>query len=417
MDKPISQDLKRKKRIKSYLRLGGLALAIVILIICVDRISGKSVKANEVTLSTVTTGPLVTTITASGSVVPAFSQVVNSPVSSTVLRVFVHPGDTVTAGTPLLELDLSAAETDYSKLIDQQAVNNQRLYQTQLSNRTRLSDIAMQITVKEMAINRLRLDVENEKRLDSIGSGTGDRIRQAVTALRTAELELEQLKTQLANERENAKASEGMQQLEINSFNKDVALLKRTLEQGRVPSPINGVVTFITSDIGSNVSAGQKLAVVADLTSFKIEGEIPEGDVNKVSIGADVTVRIGNQELSGMLSHISPQSQGGMVKIAIELNDPSHKRLQSGLKTGIEISNDYKSNAILIANGSYFKGPGNYEMFVLEGDDKLIKRKVRLGDSNHKYVEVLSGLTPGMSVVTSDMEEYKRTDELKYVKN
>lgn len=417
MDKPISESVKRRERISAYARWGVALLAIVGVAWWLAGQTEKTVKAGDIMLSTVETGPLTTTINASGRVAPAHEQIVNSPVSSTLLRAFVHAGDTVTAGTPLIELDLSESETNYSKLVDKQAVNNQRLYQTQLANTTRLSDIEMQISVKEMAINRLRIEVDNERRLDSLGSGTGDRVRQAETALFTADLELKQLRTQLANERENAKAAEEVQRLEMHSFDKDMAMLRRTLDQGRIPAPIDGVVTYVASDAGSNISAGAKVAVVADLSSFRVEGEIAESDAQKVSVGAEATVRIGGVALPGMVSNINPQSRGGMVSIAITLKEPSHHRLQSGLRVHLEVSYGYKDNITLLANGQYFKGPGDYELFVFDGADRLVRRKVKLGDSNQSSVEVISGLSPGDRVVINNMADYKHSTSLKYVNN
>ena len=41
------------------------------------------------------------------------------------------------------------------------------------------------------------------------------------------------------------------------------------------------------------------------------------------------------------------------------------------------------------------------------------KRKVRLGDSNREYVEVLEGLASGDEVIVTDMEEYMQYDKLK----
>ncbi len=49
----------------------------------------------------------------------------------------------------------------------------------------------------------------------------------------------------------------------------------------------------------------------------------------------------------------------------------------------------------------------------MEGEDELVKRKVRLGDSNFECVEVVDGLKPGDRVVTSDMKEFKERDNLK----
>ena len=66
-----------------------------------------------------------------------------------------------------------------------------------------------------------------------------------------------------------------------------------------------------------------------------------------------------------------------------------------------------------VANGSFYTGPGTYDLFVMEGEDELVKRKVRLGDSNFECVEVVDGLKPGDRVVTSDMKEFKERDNLK----
>ena len=52
-------------------------------------------------------------------------------------------------------------------------------------------------------------------------------------------------------------------------------------------------------------------------------------------------------------------------------------------------------------------GPGEYELFVQDSKDEIVKRKVQLGDSNFEYVEVVSGLKPGDKVVVSDMSSYK----------
>lgn len=52
------------------------------------------------------------------------------------------------------------------------------------------------------------------------------------------------------------------------------------------------------------------------------------------------------------------------------------------------------------ANASYYVGKGEYELFVVNGD-QLLKRKVQLGDSNYEYVEVVSGLEPGDQVIPS----------------
>jgi HlyD family secretion protein len=76
----------------------------------------------------------------------------------------------------------------------------------------------------------------------------------------------------------------------------------------------------------------------------------------------------------------------------------------------------YKDNVLRIPNGIYFNGPGTYQLFVVDSENQLQRRDVKLGDSNREFVEVLSGLKAGDRVVISDMSEYKSSKSLKLKK-
>ena len=75
--------------------------------------------------------------------------------------------------------------------------------------------------------------------------------------------------------------------------------------------------------------------------------------------------------------------------------------------------NAVKEDVMRMANASFYVGRGDYELFVLNGEGELVKRKVKLGDSNFEYVEVISGLQPGDQVVVSDMSEFRNKKKLK----
>ena len=97
----------------------------------------------------------------------------------------------------------------------------------------------------------------------------------------------------------------------------------------------------------------------------------------------------------------------------MQLADDSHKRLRSGLKSDVYVMNAVKEDVMRMANASFYVGRGDYELFVLNGEGELVKRKVKLGDSNFEYVEVISGLQPGDQVVVSDMSEFRNKKKLK----
>lgn len=413
MDKQISKSQLRRERNTKLMKWGGTTLLVVLGVTALIVSLEKGINRRDVRLGAAEQGALETTVNATGRVVPAFEEVINSPVDTRILKVYAQAGDSVEEGAPLLQLDLETAETNYSKLLNERDMRRQELTQLQLNNRTQLSELAMQIEVKQMQVNQLKVEVENERRLDSLGSGTGDRVRQAETAYTTGKLELRQLRERLANEKLRNAAAEKVQSLNVSSFEQDLVLMRRTLDQGRIPAPHAGVLTYIANEIGRRITAGEKVAVVSDLSQFKIEGEVAEGSSDRVGVGSEVIVRIGKTELKGTVTNLTPQAKGGVISFTVKLEDPRNPRLRSGLRTELSVSYGYKSSVLRIPNGQYFKGPGEYNLFVKDGDNHLSQRKVRLGDSNRDYVEVLSGLNAGDSVAVSDMEQFNKSKTLK----
>lgn len=413
MDKQLDKTTIRRRQIRAAMPwIIGIAVALTAILWLLISME-KSVRTRDLRIGTVDRGAIETTINASGRVVPAYEEIITSPVESRLIQSFVRLGDSVTAGTPLLELDLETANTNFEKMLDNYEVMRRELLQLQLGNKTALSDLAMQIKVKEMQVNTLEVEVQNERHLDSLGSGTGERVRQAETSLATARLELRQLRQRHDNERQRACAAEEVQRLQLSSYEKDLAMTRKTLAQGRIPAPHSGSVTFILSDIGSKISPGEKVAVVSDLTAFTIDGDVPEANSERVKPGASVLVRVGKLELQGMVENITPQSNAGAVGLRVSLDNPRVEGLRSGLRADLFISYGYKDDVLRLSQGSFFKGPGDYQMFVFDAADHLTRRTVKLGDSNRQYIEVLAGLEPGDRVVVSDMDNYKNYKNLK----
>jgi len=154
------------------------------------------------------------------------------------------------------------------------------------------------------------------------------------------------------------------------------------------------------------------VAIVSDLSHFKIEGEIADTYGDRIAAGSKAVVKIGNDKLNGVVSDVTPLSKNGVISFTVQLEEDNHRRLRSGLKTDVYVMNAVKDDVLRIANSSYYVGKGEYELFVVNSD-QLLKRKVVLGDSNFEYVEVVSGLQPGDEVVISDMSSFKGKTKLK----
>jgi HlyD family secretion protein len=371
------------------------------------------VKTKDLVFSTVDKGTIEVSVSASGKVVPAFEEIINSPINTRIVEIYKKGGDSVDVGTPILKLDLQSVETDYKKLLDEEQMRSYKLNQLKVNNQTKLNDLAMKIKVSAMQLNRKKVELRNEQYLDSLGSGTTDKVRQAELSYNVAQLEYEQLKQQYDNEKEVLAAEYKVQELDFSIFRKGLAEMKRTLDDAQVRSPRKAILTYINNQIGAQVSQGSQLAVISDLSHFKVEGEIADTYGDRVAAGGKAIVKIGSEKLEGTVSSVTPLSKNGVISFTVQLNEDNNRRLRSGLKTDVYVMNAVKEDVMRIANASYYVGRGEYDLFVRDSDKEIVKRKVQLGDSNFEFVEVISGLQPGDQVVVSDMSQYKNKNKLK----
>jgi len=395
------------------LKAGGIVLAVVAAIALAGRMMRPSIDLSSLNIGTADTGTIDITFSGTGKVSPAFEEIITSPISTRIVEVYRQAGDSVGPGTPLLRLDLQSTETEAKKMADQIAMKRHELRQQTVNSDTHLSDLEMQVKVKEMTLNRLEAELNNERYLDSIGSGTGDRVRQAELACKTGRLELEQLRQKLANERLVARAGESVKHLDINIAEKNLAEMSRTLDDARITAPRTATLTYINDQIGEKVTEGQKIAVISDLSHFRVDGEMPDAYSDRVAVGSQAVVRIGRERLEGTVSNVTPLSQGGVISFTVRLTQDAHPRLRSGLRTDVYIKCDVVDDAVRIPNSPVYTGPGKYELFVVSADGgTLEKREAVLGESNYEYVQVVSGIAPGERVVLSDMTKYKESNTI-----
>lgn len=412
MDRKIPNEVLRKERNIKFIKFGAVILVSVVVIAIIISLLRESINLKNIQLSTVDTGTIEVSVSASGKVAPAFEEIINTPIESRIVEVYKKAGDSVDVGTPLLRLDLQSIETDYRKMLDELQMRQYRIEQQRIKNNSTISNTEMQLKVNDMQIDKMQVEVRNEKYLDSIGAGTTDKVREVELSYNVAKLEQEQSRKKFENDKQVADSELRVQELELEIFRKTLAETKRILEDAQIRSPRKAILTYINSQVGARVAQGTQVAILSDLSHFRIDGEIADSYGDRISTGNKVVVRIGGDELTGVVSSVTPLSKNGVIQFAVQLEDDSHSRLRSGLKTDVYVMNAVKEDVMRIANGSYYSGPGTYELFVLNGNS-LERRKIQLGESNYERVEVISGLNSGDKVVVSDMSQYRNKSKLK----
>lgn len=412
MDREISKEVRVKERRRQILKIGAVAGAVVLIVAFLISVMQTSLERKDLTVSTVDRGVIEVSVSASGKVVPAFEEIINSPINSRIVEIYKRGGDSVDAGTPILRLDLQTAETDYNKLLDEEQMKRLQLEQLRVTSQGKLSEMDMKLKVSRMELNRKAVELRNEQYLDSLGAGTTDKVRQVELSYNVGQLQLGEDEQKYRNEQALAEAEMKVKELELSIFRKELAEMKRTLDDARIRSPRKAILTYVNNEVGAQVQQGNRVAIVSDLSHFKIEGEIADTYGDRIAPGSRAVVKIGSDQLDGTVSDVTPLSKNGVISFTVQLEDDSHRRLRSGLKTDVYVMNAIKEDVMRITNASYYIGKGEYELFVVNGN-QLLKRKVILGDSNFEYVEVTSGLREGDEVVVSDMSSFKEKNKMK----
>ena len=136
MDREIPKEVRNKERNKKIIRYSSIGVAGIVVIGILISVMRTGVEKKDLVLSTVDKGMIEVSVSASGKVVPAFEEIINSPINSRIVEVYRKGGDSVEIGTPILKLDLQSTETEYKKLLDEEQMRRYKLDQLRVNNQT-----------------------------------------------------------------------------------------------------------------------------------------------------------------------------------------------------------------------------------------------------------------------------------------
>ena len=412
MDRVIPKEEIIRQRNLNIAKATAITMTVVVLLWMIIGKLKTSVSFNEITISEAAMGPIEVSLSATGKVAPYFERVISSPINSQVVEIIHFPGDSVKTGDVIMRLDLSVIRNEHQRMLDEQQIKKSKLEQTRVSTSTQQADRKLQLEIEALKLQKVASDLRNEMFMDSIGGASKEQVRNVRLQNETAQLEYRRLEQSTRNYEATSKADLNVQEIEYAIHNRSLNETARKLEASEIRSPANAIVTWVKDEIGSKVTEGTELVRLADLSRFKVEGEMADVYADRLRAGNEVVVKIGTLKLTGTVSNIRPSVKNGTVTFNIELAESNHPRLRAGLKTDVHVISSYKEQALRIANGSYYSGKGEYELWVVRGGEAT-PRKLRLGDSNYEYVEVLEGLAPGEHVIVSNMDTYKNRKRVK----
>ena len=387
-------------------------LVFVIIVFSFRQLIRPTIRSGNFSTASVETGDVLATVSASGTVLPEFEEIKTSPISSRIIKIYQSLGSEVNKGDTILTLDINSSNTALEKLKDELALKKNNATKLKLQLEKTIIDLNTQFNIKKLSVESMETDLKEERYLDSIGGGTKEKIEKAELNLKISKLELEQINQTIENSEKAMQADLVGLNYEINIQQNNIYELESKIDRATIKADKKGVITSINSQIGQSVGEGEELAKVANLQSYEVDGSISDMHSEKLSNGANVIVRINGQtDIDGEVVSISPAIEENLIQFKIKLAQKEHPQLRPNMKVDVFLVTAFKKNVLRIKNGAFYQGGIRQKVFVVE-NGKLVQKEVEFGESNIDYVEIVNGLSKGDKIVTSDMEDYTKSEQL-----
>jgi HlyD family secretion protein len=412
MDREISNDIHQRRRLA---RIGGAAL--VLASICaaawgINRAVRPSLAARDIIVSEVRRGDIANTINASGVVIPSHEEVVSSPITSRVAHVHAKPGQQVSEGELLLELDDREPRLALETLEEQLAQQENRILVLTQEQEQKQKELVGGIELQEVDLQSARAKHERFEKLRTSGAVSGQDLLAAELDVKRAEIRLRQQHEQVEDTRRLTRSSIAAANLQQAILKKQIAQQQRLLEQTRVRAPFSGMLTTLVEEEGASVAAGQQVARVSELNNYRVEATLSDFHARLLAPGQPVRVEQNGEVIAGTVHTILPEVQNGTIKLLVDLAQPHNPHLRNRMRVDVNIVTERKTGTLVIDSGGAFNGRGTQAAWQVV-DGVAHKTTLDLGSSDGKLVEIIAGAKPGQRFIVSDTQSFKDQDSIR----
>lgn len=357
-------------------------------------------------------GTLIESVSASGIFEPKQIRIVSTTQEGIVQQILVKPGTRVEAGSVIAIMDNPML--DANVLTAQAKVEVARANVVSAREQARAAELTQESALAnaQALLRQSELEAQSLSSLHAKGLVTDHEYRSALIDLQKSQTEVANDKAQLAVATAQGPATIAAAQAELFDAQAQLTADRQQVAALTVHAGAPGIVQSVAVDPGMHAGTGTELARVANLTELKVVLQVPEAQVDSITSGMPVIIDTGNGYSSGTVAHIAPRAENGTVAVDVfPLSVPVGARPNANVDGTVEISRIPK--ALSIARPAGALDNSTVDLFkVIEGGLRAVRVRVRFGRGSNDRIQVLSGLSPGDTVIVSDMSAYQDQTEV-----
>jgi RND family efflux transporter MFP subunit len=385
------------------------AIVLAVFVVVLFTVFGRGAKANQsdpqarpAAVALVRRKPLSNTVTLSGEFRPFQEVDVHAKVAGYIRVIRVDVGDRVRSGEVIAVLEVPELQAELQG-------TDASVRRSKDSVRRAKSDLQRADSVHEAAhLNYTRLKEASTTRPGII----------AQQELDDAEAKDKEAEAQISSGQ--AALSEAENQLDVAlAGQKQYTALS---EYTNIVAPFDGVVTKRYADTGALVQAGtssstQAMPVVrvAETDIFRLTLPVPESAVPQVHLGSVVQVRVPTlgRTFEGKVARFadSVDEDTRTMHTEVDVRNTDHGLVQ-GMYAEVDLTLAHTDAALTVPVQAVSRNGAESSVLLVDAQNRLQERQVRLGLEGTDSVEILSGLNEGDHVLIGSRSQFRAGDRV-----
>ena len=392
---------------------GALLLAFILWLIFRDDAQKLRIDADNITVSTVTQGEFNDYIRISGQVAPMTTIQISPLEGGVVQQIVAEEGSRVSTGDVILVLS--------NENLDMQILNSEAdlaekeniLRNTMLQMEQQKLSVEQEKLQLQMEAQRNRRTYEAQKALYADGLIAREDYLKA-----EEDYELSTSRLKLVENR--AKQDSLHRSVEINQMREsldnmrlNMMMIRKRKDNLTIKAPIDGELGLLDVVLGQSVATGSKIGQINNLDSYKIEAQIDEHYIDRITAGLEATFERQSERYQAQIRKVYPEVRDGKFKADFKFVGQQPENIRSGQTYYLNLQLGQPVKAMLIPRGAFYQKTGGKWIYVLSKDGtKAMRRDIRIGRQNPQYYEIVEGLDPGERVITSSYDSFGESDVL-----
>lgn len=392
---------------------GTLVLALVLWLVFRDNSATLRVNADSLTISHVSQGEFNDYIRVSGQVQPMTTIQISPQEGGIVQEIVTEEGSRVKAGDVIVRLSNDNLDLQILNSEAELAEKENILRNTLISMEQQKLSLKQDKLQLQTEVARLKRKYEQNKALYE------DRLIAREDYLTSKEdYELAAGKLELVKDRaEQDSLYRSVQILQmqesLDNMRRNMLMIRHRKENLTIKAPIDGELGLLDVVLGQSISAGMKIGQINNLDSYKIEAQIDEHYIDRVTAGLAATFQRQNDSYGAIIRKVYPEVREGKFKADFKFEGETPDNIRSGQTYYLNLQLGQPEDAVLVPRGTFYQKTGGKWIFVVAPEGgKAVRREIRIGRQNPQYYEVLEGLQPGEKVITSGYDSFGDNDVL-----